>query len=103
MPPRRINPPKETWVNDIASPEDIKAARTYVKLSATEAGRLVYVSRSVWESYEYPESHHLHRVMHPALSELFALKTGLLTIEEANPTLAIIKEMTEKQLWRLKD
>ncbi len=52
------------------TPEAIKAAREAAGLSQTEAGALIYSGLRSWQHWEAGE-----RRMHPAMWELFLLKT----------------------------
>ena len=88
--------PKITFMNDYPTPEEVKQARLHARLTTVEAGRLVYVSRRVWEQFEKPVWHNDYRAMHPAISELFGLKTGIMDISDVSPTLGRIKELSKK-------
>lgn len=52
------------------TPEAIKAAREAAGLSQTEAGALIYSGLRSWQHWEAGE-----RRMHPAMWELFLMKT----------------------------
>lgn len=66
---------------------DIKAARLKAGYTLEEAAATVFVERKTWLSWEYPEDHKDNRRMHPAFAELFALKSGLIRIEDICPHL----------------
>lgn len=55
------------------TPAEISAAREFVGLTQQEAAELLHISLRAWQRYEAGE-----RRMHPALWELFRLKTGKL-------------------------
>ena len=53
------------------TPAEISAARENLGLTQQEAAALLHISLRAWQRYEAGE-----RRMHPALWELFLLKTG---------------------------
>jgi len=75
-------------------PWDIRTARMKTGLTLEEAAKVVYVSRVTWFKWESEESYSHHTRMHPAYAELFALKTGLTTVEELCPW---VKEMVDRR------
>ena len=83
-------------MNEAPTASEVKQARLKAKLSTKEAGRLIYVSNMTWLKWEFPDSHPKQTLMHPALAELFALKTGLLKIEDVAPTLTKIQNLKDK-------
>lgn len=58
------------------TPEEIIAARKKVKMTQTQAGRVVHKTLRSWQRYEYGE-----REMDFAIFELFLLKTGQKELE----------------------
>jgi putative transcriptional regulator len=53
------------------TPDALRAARNRAGLTQTEAARLVHSKLRAWQKWEWGESR-----MHPALWELFSLKTA---------------------------
>lgn len=53
------------------APEEVKAARAAAGLTQTQAGAVVYSSIKAWQTWEDGT-----RRMHPAIFELFVIKTG---------------------------
>ncbi|GAA4321850.1 hypothetical protein GCM10023144_01380 [Pigmentiphaga soli] len=53
------------------SPEQVLTARTQAGLTQTQAGALVHATLTSWQRWEWGT-----RAMHPAMWELFLLKTG---------------------------
>ena len=53
------------------TPEEIRAAREKTGLTPPKAAALVYVDRTTWTRAETGQ-----RKMHPAIFELFLIKTG---------------------------
>lgn len=51
--------------------EEIRAAREAAGLSEVQAARLIYGTITAWQRWETGE-----RAMHPAIWELFRIKTG---------------------------
>ena len=76
------------------SPWDVRTARHNTGMTMAEAGRLVFVSRDVWLSWERDPDHSGHVKMPPAYAQLFALKTGMLKVEDICPHLSILNEQT---------
>ena len=72
-------------------PWDVRSARHKTGLTMQEAADLVYVSRSTWLAWERNPDHYQHREIPLAYAELFALKTGLVKIEDICPILTKIK------------
>ena len=58
------------------TPAQIRAARESAMLTQTEAAQLVHSSRSSWAQWEAGEDRSTHRAMHPAMWELFLIKTN---------------------------
>ena len=73
------------------APWDVRTARHKTGFTMQEAADLVYVTRKTWFAWECNPDHVLHKKMHPAYAELFALKTGLTTPEKLCP---ILKKLT---------
>lgn len=72
--PRSVNERNHISASTTATspePDDIRAARTAVGLTQTEAGGVVHASLRTWQQWEAGD-----RKMHPGLFELFQLKTG---------------------------
>jgi hypothetical protein len=69
------------------SPYDIRTARHRTGLTMKEAAELVFVTRDVWLNWERNTDHSMHVDMHPAFSQLFALKVGFVKIEDICPHL----------------
>lgn len=63
------------------TPAEIRAAREAAGLTQTDAAELIYSTLSAWQRWEQAE-----RAMHPALWELFRIKTGTLSIDAINTT-----------------
>jgi len=57
------------------TPEAIRAAREAAGLTQTEAASVVYSSLRTWQNWEAPKDAPEHRRMHPAIWELWLLKT----------------------------
>ncbi len=55
---------------DSPTPEEIKQRRVDSGLSQTNAGKLIHSNLKSWQRWEYDKND-----MHPALWELFVLKT----------------------------
>ena len=53
------------------TPAEISAAREFLGLTQQEAADLLHITTRAWQRYEAGE-----RRMHPALWELFCIKTG---------------------------
>jgi len=58
------------------TPDEILGMRFNAGLTQQKAADLVYVSAKTWRSWEADPSSQSHRRMHPAIWELFLLKTG---------------------------
>jgi hypothetical protein len=71
----------------------VRSARHKTGLTMQESADLVYSSRGQWLAWERPEDHRDHRKMHPGLAELFALKVGLLKIDDVSPILGRIDSL----------
>lgn len=72
--PRPVNERNDISASTTVTPPepgDIRAARTAVGLTQTEAGDVVHASLRTWQQWEAGD-----RKMHPGLFELFQLKTG---------------------------
>ena len=72
-------------------PWDVRSARHKTGFTMQEAADLVYVSRAKWLAWERNPDHKDYRPMPPAYAELFALKSGLVKIEDICPILGKIK------------
>lgn len=77
---------------DRPSPCDIRSARHKTGFTMEEAGAIVFVSRKTWLSWERDVGHPDHRDMHPAIAQLFALKVGLVKLEDVAPLASVLKE-----------
>ena len=102
--------PRITFMNDVPSPDDIREARLSAKLSMQEAGNLVYVSKAQWSYWESKSNSNSNRQMHPAVAELFGLKTGLIKLEDVAPELVKMQKLKAKvenswflRLWNFQD
>lgn len=73
-------------------PWDVRTARHKTGFTLAEAADLVFVERKTWLAWERNPDHHEYRAMHPAFAQLFALKAGLITIEEICPHLVKLNE-----------
>ena len=58
------------------TPDEIRAAREAAVLTQTDAGLLVHTPLRTWQQWEAAEGTEAHRRMHPAIFELFLLKTN---------------------------
>ena len=58
------------------TPAQIREARESSGLSQTAAAQLIHSSRSSWAQWEAKEGGSTHRAMHPAMWELFLIKTN---------------------------
>ena len=58
------------------TPAKIREARESAGLSQTAAAQLIHSSRSSWAQWEAGEDRSTHRAMHPAMWELFLIKTN---------------------------
>lgn len=58
------------------APEEVLAARESAGLTQSAAARLVYSTLTAWQKWEWGM-----RSMHPALYELFRLKTGQTSLD----------------------
>jgi len=56
------------------SPDQITKLRNRAGLTQEEAGKVVYVSRRTWQSWETPIEMNNHRAIPIGLLELFCLK-----------------------------
>lgn len=74
------------------APWDVRTARHKTGLTMKESAELVYVTRDTWLRWERNPEHPEHSKMSPAYAELFALKTGLMTIEQLCPHLSKLNE-----------
>jgi DNA-binding transcriptional regulator YiaG len=61
------------------SPLEISAARAAAGLTQAEAAALVYADIRTWQRWEGDE-----RAMHPAIFELFMIKTGQVSARRTN-------------------
>lgn len=68
------------------SPEWIRAAREAAGHTQAEAAALVYAPRRSWQNWEREPSDPENRRMHPAIFELYLLKTGQLPPAELAAT-----------------
>ena len=62
------------------TPGEIYWARIDAGLTQKQAGELVYVSERAWRNWEADSSIMSHRRMHPAIWELFLIKTNQMDI-----------------------
>lgn len=74
--------PKSTRVDLSPKPSEVRIARLTAGLTKADAARLVFVNPQTWEHWENA-SYGIK--MHPAIAELFALKTGLKPLEPFVP------------------
>lgn len=58
------------------TPDEILGTRFSARLTQQQAADLVYTTAKTWRNWEADESSPSHRRMHPAIFELFLLKTG---------------------------
>ncbi|WP_270956516.1 helix-turn-helix domain-containing protein [Burkholderia pseudomallei] len=56
-------------------PDEIRALREDLGLTQAQAAAVVYSTLSAWQRWEQAE-----RAMHPAMWELFRIKTGVLDV-----------------------
>ena len=56
--------------------KQIRSAREKAGLTQTEAAGLVYSTLRTWQNWEADSLSPEHRSMHPAIYELFLIKTG---------------------------
>lgn len=70
--------PRVTARTDSPKPEAIRAARAAAGLTQAQAGALIYSTMRTWQDWEAGA-----RRMHPALFELFLLKSRGLTAPRA--------------------
>lgn len=61
------------------TPEEVRAARSAVGLTQTEASETVHASMRAWQQWEGGE-----RTMPPGLFELFMIKTGQWPLNSSN-------------------
>lgn len=66
------------------SSNEILNRRLFAKLTQKEAANLVYASEKTWRNWESFDTSPSHRRMHPAIWELFLLKTGQMEISIKN-------------------
>lgn len=59
------------------SPGEVRAAREAARLTQTQAAALVYASLRNWQQWEQAEGASSARRMHPAIWELFRIKSEL--------------------------
>lgn len=83
-------------MSDCPSPCDVRSARHKTGLTMEEAGAVVFVSRRVWLAWETDRGRDGHRDMPPAYAQLFALKTGLTTLDEIAPIAVSIEERRKR-------
>ena len=60
------------------SPAEVRAAREAAGLTQAQAANLVYASLRNWQQWEQSEGASSARRMHPAIWELFRMKTGVM-------------------------
>ena len=58
------------------NPDEIIGMRINAGLTQSEAATLVYSTLRTWQNWESPICSPAHRKMHPAIWELFLIKTG---------------------------
>lgn len=75
------------------APWDVRTARHRTGLTMEEAADLVYVARNTWLCWERNPEHPDHQNMSPAYAELFALKTGIMTVEQLCPHLVSLRNV----------
>ncbi len=66
-----INPVKKN-----PNPSEIINARSNAGLTQSQAAAMVYATLRTWQNWESPICSPAHRKMHPAIWELFLIKTG---------------------------
>lgn len=59
------------------TPQQITKLRLKANLTQEEAGKVVYVSRRTWQSWETPIDHPNHRKVTIGLIELFCIKFNI--------------------------
>lgn len=62
--------------NLMPTPSQIKAKRSELGLTQSQAAALIGKSARAWQNWERPESSQEHRKMDDALWELFLIKSG---------------------------
>lgn len=75
-----LNLLKPSTPTESPSPEEIRHLRDSMGLTQTEAGALIYSALRAWQQWEAGD-----RRMHPALWELFLVKTGQLSLSSPTP------------------
>lgn len=64
------------------APAKIRQAREAAELTQTQAAELVYATLRTWQNWETEEGSPEHRRMHPAIFELFQIKTRQLKLSD---------------------
>jgi DNA-binding transcriptional regulator YiaG len=71
---------KETAEFLSPTPEKIKRARKAVGHTQTQAAAVIHSDLRAWQGWETSEEFKSHRSMHPALLELYLIKTGQIPV-----------------------
>ena len=77
--PNRGKANRSAW--STPTPAEIRASREIVGLTQTDAAAKVYATLRAWQNWESEDPAESRR-MHPAIFELFLLKTGQLTFDQ---------------------
>lgn len=85
---------------DNPTPEEIKAARQAASLTQAQAGALVHTTVRTWQQWEAGD-----RAMHPAMWELFCLKTQkpIAAPTDAHVAFEAHFNLSSRQAWKTKD
>ena len=89
-PPSKVRKYPVDWALRTREPNrvDVRLARNKLGFSMKEAAELVFVTEDMWYNWERPVEHHRHKTMPAAYAQLFALKTGLTSIDDICPHLS---------------